>query len=120
MNLRRRLLPRCRTIAAAYVFAFGVGASFAEQIQFSKPAVEIAGPARADENLPEARAKSLRFGTPEVAPLALPQQPVIIRLQPRRENDEDDPLSSRDPRRFMDRSSRQNDPSSRQNSDRVE
>lgn len=85
----------------------------AEQIQFSKPAMEIAAPSKAEENLPETRSKRLDFSAPEVARPIIPQQ-TIIRIQPR-EEDEDDRFSPRDSSRPTD-PRRRKDPASARNS----
>ena len=62
----------------------------AEQIQFSKPAVEIATPAKAEEFLPET-SKRLNFDSPQIAPpVIMPQSTIIPRLPRPGEEDEDE------------------------------
>ncbi len=106
MNLRRRVLPTRRLIAT--LLAFASVALRAEQIKISKPAVEIAGPVKVEENLPETRSKRLDFGERDVAvPLMRPPQ-TIIRIQ-RQENDEDERFSPRGSKRVTDPSRRDSD-----------
>jgi hypothetical protein len=68
----------------------------AEQIQFSKPAVEIAAPARAEEFLPSTSSKRLDFDAPQVAPpVMMPQATIIGRLPRHDEADEEEKRFSR-------------------------
>ena len=94
-------LPRCLLVALT---AWG-GSTLrgAEPIRFSKPAVEIAAPDRAEPKLPEAHVKGFDFSTPPAAAPMQPMmnQPSVIILEPRdrkdrAEDESEDPLGRRD------------------------
>lgn len=83
-------LPRCLSVALTVLAAPALPG--AEPIRFSKPAVEIAAPDRAEPRLPEARVKGFDFSTPPgAAPMTQPMmsQPSIILLEPRGRNEEE-------------------------------
>lgn len=96
-------LPRCLLVALTALA--GPALPGAEPIRFSKPAVEIAAPDRAEPRLPEARVKGFDFSAPPVAaPMTQPMmsQPSVIFLEPRdrkggNDDESDDRSGRRDP-----------------------
>jgi hypothetical protein len=78
------------------VFAFLAAAAVvnAEQIQFSKPAVEIAAPVQGEHFLPATKEERLQFETPAMAPPVIMPEPAIIRRGSRDEEEDVNERSS--------------------------
>jgi hypothetical protein len=93
-----------RCLLAALTICSSPALPGAEPIRFSKPAVAIAAPDRAEPKLPESRVTGLDFSAPPVAaPMTQPMMvpPSIIFLDPRdrkggREDESDDRTGRRD------------------------
>ena len=99
MSLNPKVLMPRRIIVltcALFVAIFGR----AEHIQFSKPAVPLAAPAKEKEKLSQDRSKVLDFGDPGIdQPVVV--QPQIIRIRPRDskgDKDDEDSVDPREPR----------------------
>jgi hypothetical protein len=107
MNRRDGTPVSARVFASILAVLAGGVPLRADQIEFSKPAVEIATPAKAEEFLPATTSKRLGFDTPQMAPpVVVRQQPAIIRRAPREEDEEEDRLPFRNSSRSGDTTSR--------------
>ena len=110
MQLRQTILLRGRIVAVAAVHAAAAVLARGESIQFSKPAVPIASPAKEDELHPEGRDKKPEFSTPGMEQPVAPR-PAMIRVQPReKEKGDDDGRHPwlHDPKNFPDATGRAN------------
>lgn len=84
-----------RRLLVALIAVVGCTVPGAEAIRFSKPAVEIAAPDRAEPKLPKARVKGLDFSAPPVAAPMIQPQPSVIFLEPRDRNGREDETADR-------------------------
>ena len=87
----RRSTESSSLCAWSVLVVFAAAATLnAEQIQFSKPAVEIAAPPKGEQYLPSIKEERIEFGAPAVAPTIVRPEAAIIRRAPRDGEEEED------------------------------
>ncbi len=90
MNRRDRTLVPARLFVCVLAVLAGGIPLLADQIEFSRPTVEIATPVKAEEFLPETTTKRLGFQSPQMLPDVIRPQPAIIRRSTREEDENED------------------------------
>ena len=86
MNFRRHTMRSIRVFTTLAGFGLACSVVMGEAIRFSKPAVPLAAPPKAESDLPEVRERGLDFSNPNFnAPAIAPVRPLppLMRSEPR-------------------------------------